>query len=654
VALYCWGNNNVNLNNCDFIDNLGGAIYLGDNSDITIHNSYDPNRACLFSGNSDPNDGSDLWDDINIDFGSGGALYIGSHCTVDLRKCTFGGNSAANDGGAVKGESDVTLTDCSFGNNVAGRFGGGADFYDGGGTRLTLDFNSCSFVSNDGQYGGGISAEVADINFTNCYFGDNKALEGGGMDLVSTDIEITGTDISGNRATAYNGGGVNCQYSDVLIRDSLVRNNTADGFWASGGGISFDGRGSHQVKNCLFSGDSASDYGGAIYCYSSTPEIENCIFAGNVAGTYGGGVFANWDSLLQISDSIITNCNNHAIHEEDPSGDALVKYTLFYNNVHGDYYDSGTQLTYTGPLEIGSIPGGSNNIYGDPLFVSGPLGMLYLSQTAAGQPHDSPAVDAGSVPAASVGLDVLTTRTDNVGDAGVVDLGYHYSTLISASVFRLTVSATGGLGTVEVTSPAPVVYDPAADAYWYYGGTVVTVTATPAAGWRVEAWGGTDDDSSSETTNTVFMNADKNVSVSFDMPRTITVGDVGYPTIESAVADARPGDIVLVPPGVWYGPGLLLNKPITLRSMDPNNPSATILDGTEYVERRINFGSLADENCIVDGFTVQNCWWQPGNMPDPLDCPGVNGIDGRGVEGGAIRIANGASPTIKNCIVRNN
>lgn len=651
-AMFFLGNNNVNLNNCDFIDNIGGALYFGNGCNIVIHNSYDPDRMCLFSGNSDPNDGGDLDTDNGVDFGTGGAIYIGSNCTVDLRGCTFGGNSAANDGGAIKCKSSATLTDCSFGNNVAGGFGGAMDVYRG--TLLTLDFNSCSFVSNEAKYGGGISAEVVDVNFINCYVGDNKAMEGGGLDLVSAGIEILGGEITGNHATAYSGGGLNCQYSDLLIRDSLVGNNIADAFWASGGGINLDGRGFHQVKNCLFTGNSADDRGGAIHCYSATPEIENCTFAGNVAGTQGGGIFANWDSLPQITDSIITNCGNHAIHEENPSGDALVKHGLFYNNPGGDYYDSGTQLTYSGASEIGSIPGGVNNIYGDPLFVSGPLGMFYLSQTAAGQLSDSPAVDAGSVLASSVGLDVFTTRTDNVGDAGVVDLGYHYNTLITTTLFRLTVSVSGGMGTIEVTSPAPVLYDPNTDTYWYYGGTVVTVTATPNAGWRIESWGGTDSDSSTETTNTVFMSTDKNVSVSFDMPRTITVGDLGYPTVESAVRDARPGDMVLVPPGVWYGPAILLDKPITLRGMDPNNPSATILDGMEYVDRRINFGRNADSSCVVEGLTIQNCWWWAGQIGADLECPGQNGWDGPLAEGGAIRIAGGASPTIKNCIIRDN
>jgi len=34
-----------------------------------------------------------------------------------------------------------------------------------------------------------------------------------------------------------------------------------------------------------------------------------------------------------------------------------------------------------------------------PLFATGPLGDYYLSQSAAGQPSDSPAVDTGGVSA---------------------------------------------------------------------------------------------------------------------------------------------------------------------------------------------------------------------------------------------------------------
>lgn len=50
----------------------------------------------------------------------------------------------------------------------------------------------------------------------------------------------------------------------------------------------------------------------------------------------------------------------------------------------------------------------------------------YLSQTAAGQPVTSPAVDAGSGSASQMNLVVRTTRSDSRPDSGVVDMGFHY------------------------------------------------------------------------------------------------------------------------------------------------------------------------------------------------------------------------------------
>ena len=39
---------------------------------------------------------------------------------------------------------------------------------------------------------------------------------------------------------------------------------------------------------------------------------------------------------------------------------------------------------------------------------------------------DSPCVDAGSDTAVNLGVDHHTTRTDKLGDEGIVDMGYHY------------------------------------------------------------------------------------------------------------------------------------------------------------------------------------------------------------------------------------
>ena len=72
---------------------------------------------------------------------------------------------------------------------------------------------------------------------------------------------------------------------------------------------------------------------------------------------------------------------------------------------------------------------GTGNLNTDPYFVTGPSsGYFFLSQTAAGEPVQSPCVDAGLGSASSwypLGSG-YSTRTDAVEDAGTIDMGFHY------------------------------------------------------------------------------------------------------------------------------------------------------------------------------------------------------------------------------------
>jgi hypothetical protein len=88
----------------------------------------------------------------------------------------------------------------------------------------------------------------------------------------------------------------------------------------------------------------------------------------------------------------------------------------------------------------GGYPDGTGIIDADPLFVPGPMGDYYLSQTAAGQAMMSPAVNVGILQASDLALDARTTRTDSVGDEGVVDLGFHYPAVALLTVERGTSS----------------------------------------------------------------------------------------------------------------------------------------------------------------------------------------------------------------------
>jgi hypothetical protein len=101
---------------------------------------------------------------------------------------------------------------------------------------------------------------------------------------------------------------------------------------------------------------------------------------------------------------------------------------------------------------------GAGNIHTDPLFVTGPLGDYYLSQTDANDPNqtvDSNCVDAGSDLAIDVGLHLYTTRTDEVFDTNMVDMGYHYP--LAHPIESCGLSDLSGDGIVNFTDQAILV-----------------------------------------------------------------------------------------------------------------------------------------------------------------------------------------------------
>ncbi len=96
----------------------------------------------------------------------------------------------------------------------------------------------------------------------------------------------------------------------------------------------------------------------------------------------------------------------------------------------------------------------------------------------------------------------------------------------SATKYTLTASVTGGNGSV---SPASGTYDE---------GTVVTLNASPADGYQVKAWSGTDDDTSKNNTNTITMSANHTVTVEF---QSVNAGDISREQAEDVLYAAYAG-----------------------------------------------------------------------------------------------------------------
>ena len=219
---------------------------------------------------------------------------------------------------------------------------------------------------------------------TNCSFNENLAPDGG------------------------NGGGIyNCNYSSPEIIDCTFGGNYVAEF---GGGMFNEDNSSPAVINCVFSGNSAWQGGGMHNSNNSSPEIHNCTFSGNEALS-GGGIYTGTNSLTTIKDSILWD--NWAEVKPEICNDGASTAIVTYSDVKGGW-----------PGE-GNI--GLDEINDDPLFVTGPMGIYYLSHDGVGeQTVNSPCIDAGSDTAANLGMDDKTTRTDGVPDAEIVDMGYHY------------------------------------------------------------------------------------------------------------------------------------------------------------------------------------------------------------------------------------
>jgi len=276
---------------------------------------------------------------------------------------------------------------------------------DGGGVlirRGSPTFRNCRFSRNMANQGGAVWNRDASPVFMNCLFMDNEAVE----------MTLTSSIRSDPYTVTSAGGAVDSDFSSHPVFINCA-------FWANravhGGAIGVWEQSSVDLHNCTLSGNRA-DFGGALYNYSTgTTTITNSILWGNEAAT---------------RDEILT----------------------------GSKYPSTTIVSYSC---IAGGHAGTGNTSANPRFVSGPLGDYYLSQIGAGQWWDSPCVDAGNDTASNLGLGERTTRTDEVGDQGTVDMGYHYPQWVSSGL-EYDQSAEG----FESGHLDSLPWEVSGDAYW--------------------------------------------------------------------------------------------------------------------------------------------------------------------------------------------
>ncbi len=503
--------------------------------------------------------------------GAGIFFGVSDTAATTVSDCVFNENDANGDGGGIAywgGNGNLVLRNCDFTDNFAGWAGGGLGFW----TNVpdVVGVYDSNFTGNTALYGGGMYLDTTILTLSNGKLLNNEAQEGGAIWGYDCDVDISSSEITGNSAVAPSaiagglGGGMAFWNSYGSVTDSVMQSNTADD---TGGAVFVAGWSDPmQFKNCLIADNSALYAGGGLAAHiSGWAQLFNCTVVDNQAnGLYGtGGGISCEEGLAEVDlyNSIVWG--NSANYDtfggrqiavgsyyptySDPTADVYVNYT--------DVEGGEGQVFINDPLHQ-AVWWQQSNLDTDPLFASTRVDepTYYLSQIASGQLVNSPCVDAGNNTAANLGLDTLTTRTDQTPDSGIVDLGYHYPPEEMTGKYQLTIQvyvfdpSYGGYGRLKAESDGDnpfSIYD--SNTILVNQGTVVNLTAEPNESFRVQYWDGTDNDGSTAANNAVTMNSDKTVVVAFepDGQYFLTVTVIGNGTVDPNGRTLRtPGELV--------------------------------------------------------------------------------------------------------------
>ncbi len=442
------------IGNYRWYSGYGGGVYCDENSTVDFNNCTISGNIALggMSGQGGVMGESGRQNEPLIPYeipSYGGGVYCAADASVMFTGCTITDNISSPPAYVDPNNPDSGLRhrlDPYLGH------GGGVCAEE----TATVVFIDCTFSENEASLGGGMLWDDANAELIDSNFVDNVAYKGGGVYLSSGLAEIVRNDFHGNdvNGPAGEGGGIYCSDANVMIVDCNLFHNDAN----SSGGGAYISDSVVWFKNCLITNNVAGRDGGGVSVNRYTDSlITNCTFVSNAApGTFGepnntgfgGGLFCGYESDCEVTDSIFWD--NLAIRGVEisilsgfiyfPNPSTLsITYSDIKAGQAGIYKETGCTLNYDLPPSNPRYPTNINKV---PLFVTGLLGDYYLSQKSSGQSKNSPCVDTGSDLASNLDmvvnlLDVTgyTTRTDDELDRDIVDMGYHYPSVLEICGF---------------------------------------------------------------------------------------------------------------------------------------------------------------------------------------------------------------------------
>jgi hypothetical protein len=281
-------------------------------------------------------------------------------------------------------------------------------FLEGGGAQTRIELVTVTGgAAESGQWfagGGAFLSEASAILFA-CTFQDNAAVVGGAVAAEAGEPVIQRCEFLDN-SSASTGGAVNLYACVAEVLDcSMLGNDCAD----DGGGLN-GYQSTVTIRNTLMAGNQAGDDGGGLALLQGTQELSYLTLDSNSCVDDGAGILLSAVDYASLSSCIVTsNQGKHGIVGKG-SPDVDFQCCCAWDNEMGNYFGwedpTGTQ----------------GNISQDPLYADS---LYRLSQTAAGQPVQSPCVDAGHEPAQGSWIEGYSTRTDSIPDSLTSDMGWH-------------------------------------------------------------------------------------------------------------------------------------------------------------------------------------------------------------------------------------
>lgn len=170
---------------------------------------------------------------------------------------------------------------------------------------------NCIFVSNKGYIGGALVMYNSDDNTVCAVFSDNSAYYAAGFFLYSSSLNKILSSFSNNISSISVGAlGLDSDCVSNFISGKFINNQCA-GSSGIGGALYTWGQSSNTiVSNCLFVGNRAPLYGGAVGLTGPSLRLLDSVFSNNYAGSMGGACYITLNSFISnciISSNTVTN-----------------------------------------------------------------------------------------------------------------------------------------------------------------------------------------------------------------------------------------------------------------------------------------------------------------------------------------------------------